>query len=295
MNLEERLREEIERRARAGDLERAARLLGYAKEVGLCVSEPEIFERELAADPFAGHLYRCRARIKWRAGLREESVGDMARALLVCDVFLDELGRVREVAESIPVAPWVRDAIESVVHRVRGERTAEWRRLLAARDQSTDMAVHVRIAQVQCGPVASFGGGPRIVARALGGATTGGGTLEVGAEGYWGGGTPSSTTAPHVYGLGPVFLHDGSSVRGTVLVAARTIGVPAALGVIDSQSDAEDSRIALRASHVGALALLILGFVLVDVPPLWHTDVWTHLKYGRWIAAHLPRSRTGTE
>ncbi len=57
--------------------------------------------------------------------------------------------------------------------------------------------------------------------------------------------------------------------------------------MIDSSpSPAEHSWIALRGSQVGALLLLVLVFVLASVPPLWHTDVWAHLKYGEWIAVH---------
>src|SRR5271169_1012179 len=101
MSMERRILEEIERRALGGDLERAASLLGYAKEVGLCLSPPDLFERELSIDPLAGHFYRCRARVKWRADLREEALVDMTRALLVSEdeeLLLQEAGLVREAA-----------------------------------------------------------------------------------------------------------------------------------------------------------------------------------------------------
>src|SRR5262245_11071771 len=41
-----------------------------------------------------------------------------------------------------------------------------------------------------------------------------------------------------------------------------------------------------RSSHVAAAALLGLIFVLFSYVPLWHTDVWGHLKFGRWIVEH---------
>ncbi len=96
-NLEQQILTEIEQRALGEDFERAGRLLGYAKEIGLCVSPPDILERQLAEDPLAAELYRCRARVKLRAELREEAVVDMTGALLVC-----------EDAESIPLETrWV--------------------------------------------------------------------------------------------------------------------------------------------------------------------------------------------
>ncbi len=33
-------------------------------------------------------------------------------------------------------------------------------------------------------------------------------------------------------------------------------------------------------------ATLVLVFLYVNHVPLWHTDVWAHLKYGSWIVAH---------
>ena len=96
MDVQNRIFAEIECRALGGDLDRAANLLGYAKEVGLCLSPPDLFERELAVDPLAGHFYRCRARIKWRSDLREEALVDMTRALLVArdeELLVLEAGR----------------------------------------------------------------------------------------------------------------------------------------------------------------------------------------------------------
>src|SRR5947209_1544539 len=42
----------------------------------------------------------------------------------------------------------------------------------------------------------------------------------------------------------------------------------------------------LRASHVAATALLAAVFLLLNFTPLWHTDVWGHLKFGQWIVRH---------
>jgi hypothetical protein len=42
----------------------------------------------------------------------------------------------------------------------------------------------------------------------------------------------------------------------------------------------------LRASHVVAGVLLVALFQLLNHAPLWHTDIWGHLKFGQWILAH---------
>jgi hypothetical protein len=42
----------------------------------------------------------------------------------------------------------------------------------------------------------------------------------------------------------------------------------------------------LRGSHLVALLLLGLVFLLYNFVPLWHTDIWGHLKFGRWIVEH---------
>jgi hypothetical protein len=42
----------------------------------------------------------------------------------------------------------------------------------------------------------------------------------------------------------------------------------------------------LQGGHIAAVALLASVFLLVDFLPLWHTDVWGHLKYGQWIVEH---------
>lgn len=42
----------------------------------------------------------------------------------------------------------------------------------------------------------------------------------------------------------------------------------------------------LQASHVvAAVGLVAMAFVL-SIVPLWHTDFWAHLAYGRWIVEH---------
>jgi hypothetical protein len=46
------------------------------------------------------------------------------------------------------------------------------------------------------------------------------------------------------------------------------------------------ARYYLRASHVIAALVLALIFVHFAIIPLWHTDIWGHLKYGEWIVHH---------
>jgi len=43
------------------------------------------------------------------------------------------------------------------------------------------------------------------------------------------------------------------------------------------------ARFYLRSVHVAVLAFVAVVFVVVSYFPLWHTDVWGHLKYGRWM------------
>ena len=152
METENQILAEIERRALGGDLDRAADLLGYAKEVGLCLSPPDMFERELAIDPLAGHFYRCRARVKWQAELREEAVVDMTRALLVSqdeELLLEEAGALRTVAASVTFSSWANEALESIFHRLDGTPDSEWRHLVAAQEGSDDVAVYVRMAELR--------------------------------------------------------------------------------------------------------------------------------------------------
>src|SRR5262245_36462064 len=42
----------------------------------------------------------------------------------------------------------------------------------------------------------------------------------------------------------------------------------------------------LRASHLVAVALLGGIVILYSWFPLWHTDIWGHLKFGQWIVEH---------
>jgi hypothetical protein len=42
----------------------------------------------------------------------------------------------------------------------------------------------------------------------------------------------------------------------------------------------------LRTSHLVAVSFLGLLFLLMNFMPLWHTDVWGHLKFGQWIWSH---------
>src|SRR4051812_44626946 len=42
----------------------------------------------------------------------------------------------------------------------------------------------------------------------------------------------------------------------------------------------------MRAGQVVAVAILGLSFLLADLPPLHHSDVWGHLKVGEWILEH---------
>jgi hypothetical protein len=44
------------------------------------------------------------------------------------------------------------------------------------------------------------------------------------------------------------------------------------------------ARFYLRPAHAAAAAVLGLVYVLINYVPLWHTDIWGHLKYGRWVA-----------
>ena len=46
------------------------------------------------------------------------------------------------------------------------------------------------------------------------------------------------------------------------------------------------ARYYLRPVHVAGVAVLGLVFLLLNYVPLWHTDIWGHLKYGQWMVAH---------
>ena len=50
--------------------------------------------------------------------------------------------------------------------------------------------------------------------------------------------------------------------------------------------DAPLARFYLRTPHVVAVAAVAAVFAAAALFPLWHTDVWGHLKYGRWMVEH---------
>lgn len=43
---------------------------------------------------------------------------------------------------------------------------------------------------------------------------------------------------------------------------------------------------ALRSSDIVVLGLLGLTFLMIDLHPMYHSDVWGHLKFGKWILSH---------
>ena len=53
-----------------------------------------------------------------------------------------------------------------------------------------------------------------------------------------------------------------------------------------SDPDGPFARFYLRPVHVVAAAFVALIFVVASYFPLWHTDVWGHLKYGQWMLSH---------
>jgi hypothetical protein len=48
----------------------------------------------------------------------------------------------------------------------------------------------------------------------------------------------------------------------------------------------------LRVSHVLTVAFICLVYVLLNFIPLWHTDIWGHLKHGSWIVQHTTLPET---
>lgn len=42
----------------------------------------------------------------------------------------------------------------------------------------------------------------------------------------------------------------------------------------------------LNSSHVAAAVVVALVIAFYSLAPLWHTDVWGHLKYGEWVLEH---------
>jgi hypothetical protein len=60
---------------------------------------------------------------------------------------------------------------------------------------------------------------------------------------------------------------------------------PATLGAGLNFTDPRSplARYYLRKRHVAAVGLLGLLFLLMNLIPMWHTDVWGHLAFGRWV------------
>ena len=42
----------------------------------------------------------------------------------------------------------------------------------------------------------------------------------------------------------------------------------------------------LQTSHIVAVGMGAMVFVFLCFVPLWHTDIWAHLKFGQWILQH---------
>jgi hypothetical protein len=42
----------------------------------------------------------------------------------------------------------------------------------------------------------------------------------------------------------------------------------------------------LQSFHVVAVAIIAAVFLIANFMPLWHTDTWSHLKFGQWIVQH---------
>ena len=65
-------------------------------------------------------------------------------------------------------------------------------------------------------------------------------------------------------------------------------GVVNATPAVHSSSDLRSplARYWLRTSDLIAVALLAIMLVLLSIVPLWHTDVWAHVKFGQWMVEH---------
>lgn len=66
---------------------------------------------------------------------------------------------------------------------------------------------------------------------------------------------------------------------------AEPIPPPAPLADASMLEDKVPESLKGSAISTGLVLVLSLLFVVLSVRPLWHTDVWGHLAYGRWIAA----------
>jgi len=81
--------------------------------------------------------------------------------------------------------------------------------------------------------------------------------------------------------------HDASDAAGGPGEGNRDIAPAAADG-----NDPSLRLLRLSPLQLACFALLALQFAFLAQKPLWHTDLWGHLAYGRWIAEHqsLPDS-----
>jgi hypothetical protein len=63
----------------------------------------------------------------------------------------------------------------------------------------------------------------------------------------------------------------------------RPEGLAIGAGFDFADPDSVLAPLYLRASAVTAVALLTGVFLLINYAPLWHTDIWGHLKFGQWM------------
>jgi hypothetical protein len=61
---------------------------------------------------------------------------------------------------------------------------------------------------------------------------------------------------------------------------------PVGAGIDFSDPNSPLAPYYLRTVHLVAIAILGAAFVYVSHVPLWHTDVWGHVKYGEWMVEH---------
>jgi hypothetical protein len=67
---------------------------------------------------------------------------------------------------------------------------------------------------------------------------------------------------------------------------AQADGMAVGAGIDFTDPNSALAPFYLRASQVTAVAILAVVFVLLNYAPLWHTDIWGHLKFGQWIVQH---------
>ena len=58
---------------------------------------------------------------------------------------------------------------------------------------------------------------------------------------------------------------------------------PSGAGIDFADPDSVLAPYYLRTSAVVAVALIAVVFLLINYAPLWHTDIWGHLKFGQWM------------